>query len=160
MKFSISKEWSERAAKREEGHFIEAGILHPVHTPPDIRKLEKNQIFVFGSNLAGRHGKGAAKTAKMKFGAIQGVGEGLTGRCYALPTKDQRLRILPLWQIEIKIGHFLRFAMKNPQLQFLTTLVGCGLAGYHPDQIGTLFSKFNIPINVTLPIEFSKHIKS
>jgi hypothetical protein len=118
------------------------------------------KIFVFGSNLAGRHGKGAALFAKRHHGAINGIGEGFTGFAYAIPTKDGRTianlrdprNILPLEQIHRSIEHFKAQAALLPELQFQVTRIGCGLAGYKPEQIAPMFS--NSPPNVELPPEF------
>ena len=86
-------------------------------------------IFVFGSNLAGRHGKGAALHARQNCGAIYGQGEGLQGQSYAIPTKDARLRTLPLGIIAVHINNFILFARSRPDLEFEVTRIGCGLAG-------------------------------
>lgn len=97
------------------------------------------RVFVFGSNLAGRHGAGAARTARQIYGAVYGVGRGPTGRAYALPTKDEHLRPLPLSEIGFYAREFLRYALDHPELEFLVTRVGCGLAGYTDQQIAPLF---------------------
>lgn len=110
-------------------------------------------IFVFGSNLAGRHGKGAALWAKQNRGAIYGVGEGRMGQSYALPTKDFALRTLPLEYIErYSVANFLAYARIHAGETFQLTPVGCGLAGYTPDQIAPMFGR--APPNVLLPDEF------
>jgi hypothetical protein len=96
-------------------------------------------VFVFGSNLAGRHGKGAALWAKQHRGAIYGQGEGLQGNSYAIPTKDAKLRSLPLDEIANNICTFLEFALEHPELSFLVTPIGCGLAGYRQEQIKPYF---------------------
>lgn len=96
-------------------------------------------IYVFGSNLAGRHGKGAALYARQKHGAIYGQGVGLQGNAYAIPTKDEHLRVLPIERIKPYIDEFLVYAAANPNLQFFVTAVGCGLAGYQPSEIMPLF---------------------
>ncbi len=96
-------------------------------------------IFVFGSNTAGRHGKGAAATARDCFEAKYGVGEGMTGRSYAVPTKDAQLRSLRLRDVQTRIERFIEFARVNPQLTFIVTAIGCGLAGYSPTDIAPLF---------------------
>ncbi len=88
------------------------------------------RIFVFGSNLAGRHGKGAALHARQFYGARNGVGVGFVGRSYAIPTKDERIRTLPLNRIRPYVDAFLAFARDNPELEFNVTRIGCGLAGY------------------------------
>jgi hypothetical protein len=109
-------------------------------------------IFVFGSNEAGRHGKGAALTARQEYGAIYGQAEGLQGSSYAIPTKDARLRPLPLPAIATYVRRFLAFAQAHPELSFFVTAVGCGLAGYTPAQIAPLF--VGAPANCTLPEVF------
>jgi hypothetical protein len=124
------------------------------YTPDDIRTLKLNEVFVFGSNLAGRHGAGAAKLAMQKFGARYGVGRGLQGQSYALPTKDLEVNTMSLHDIGFEVEQFLRFADKNRHLKFYVTTIGCGLAGYTPSQIAPLFAKWCIPDNVVLPKEF------
>lgn len=114
------------------------------------------RIFVFGSNLAGRHGKGAALTAVKKYGANYGQGEGLQGRSYGIPTKDRNLKSLPLETIKIHVDTFVSFANDHPLLTFEVTKIGCGLAGYSPDQIGPMFK--NCPENVILPDEFLVYV--
>jgi hypothetical protein len=109
-------------------------------------------IFVFGSNLAGRHGAGAAKFALENHGAIYGQGIGLQGQSYGIPTKDENIQTLPLHRIQEYVQEFLSFASSRPDLYFNVTAVGCGLAGYTPDQIAPFFLKY--PKNVKLPMEF------
>lgn len=92
-------------------------------------------IFVFGSNLAGKHGKGAALEARLKYGAIYGQGEGLQGQSYAIPTKDERLKPRSLVQIADSIEQFKTFAREHPELQFQITPIGTGLAGYKREEI-------------------------
>lgn len=96
-------------------------------------------IFVFGSNLAGRHGAGAARTAAKYYGAQYGVGVGLTGNSYAIPTKGFAMEVLCPDQIERYVGDFIRFAEENPDLSFTVTRVGCGLAGNIPATIAPMF---------------------
>ena len=107
-------------------------------------------IFVFGSNLAGRHGKGAALYAKENRGAKYGVGEGLMGTCYALPTKgaDKNLTIRSLGDIERSVKLFLEVANKERDSIFMVTPFGTGLAGYTKKQIATIFKNRYIPPNV------------
>jgi hypothetical protein len=124
------------------------------YTPENITKLEPNEVFVFGSNLAGRHGAGAAKIAMQKFGARYGIGIGLQGNSYALPTKDLDIETMPLYDIGLEIERLLQFADKNRHLKFYVTKIGCGLAGYKVEQIAKLFAKWCIPSNVILPKEF------
>jgi hypothetical protein len=109
----------------------------------------ETMIFVFGSNLAGRHGKGAALDAKRLYGAKLGVGVGRTGNAYAIPTKDEKLRTLPLDVIEKHVSDFLVYAEANPTLHFKVTRVGCGLAGYTDDQIAPMFA--SATLNCILP---------
>ena len=106
-------------------------------------------IFVFGSNLAGRHGAGAALFARHNHGARYGQGIGLQGNSYAIPTKDHNLRTLPLITIKQHVDQFIQFAMQHSELQFELTRIGCGLAGYSDDQIAPLFA--NCPTNVIKP---------
>jgi hypothetical protein len=110
-------------------------------------------IFVFGSNLAGRHGKGAALYARQHFGAIYGQGEGLQGQSYAIPTKDEKLRVRGLSEIASSIRTFIDFANNNPELEFLITPVGCGLAGFEQSTIKPLFGE--LPVNCTFSKEWN-----
>ncbi len=123
-----------------------------------------NQIFVFGSNTAGVHGKGAARTAREFFGAQKGVAEGPTGQCYAIPTRiyigrdDEHWKVrfepVPLTDIMRSIFKFLEYAWEHPEQEFLVTKIGCGYAGYEANDIKELFKGSDIPPNVALPIEF------
>jgi lantibiotic modifying enzyme len=120
----------------------------------NIFSLEDNQIFVFGSNLSGRHGLGAAKTA-MKWGAKYGQAEGLQGQTYAIPTVNKLVtKKLPLHEIETYVNNFIEFAKDNPDKDFLVTQIGCGLAGYYPTEIAPFFKKAVGIKNIHLPIEF------
>ena len=110
------------------------------------------RIFTFGSNLAGRHGKGAAFTALREHGAVYGVGVGRTGNAYAIPTKGRKLEVLPLDMIEDYVTDFIEYAKAHPELQFQLTAIGCGLAGYRPEQIAPMFKA--APLNVEQPPEF------
>lgn len=112
-------------------------------------------IFVFGSNLKGAHGKGAALFARQNRGAIPGQGEGLQGQSYGIPTKDERIRTLPLWRIEWHVIRFLDFARNRPDLTFEVTPIGTGLAGYTHDEIAPLF--VGAPSNCLMPQEW-RHI--
>jgi len=112
-----------------------------------------NAVFVFGSNLAGRHGKGAALDARFKHGAQLGVGEGRTGNAYAIPTKDAQLRTRTIEDVHSSVETFKDYARANPGLVFQVTRVGCGLAGFTDDQIGPMFS--NAPDNCQLPDEWT-----
>lgn len=116
--------------------------------------MSDTRIFVFGSNLAGRHGKGAALTAAKEYGAVYGVGFGRTGGAYAIPTKGDNLRPLPLDHIRIYVSRFLLYARMNPELRFNVTRIGCGLAGYTDAQIGPMFT--GAPDNCDLPEGWGK----
>lgn len=113
-------------------------------------------IFVFGSNLAGRHGKGAALHAKQHYGAVYGVGFGRTGYAYAIPTKDRYLAVLPLPRIKLYVDDFIVYARQHPELTFMVTRIGCGLAGYRDDNIAPMF--VDAPTNCILPIEWKSEI--
>ena len=113
-----------------------------------------NNIFVFGSNLAGRHGKGAALYARNFHGAIYGQGEGRQGKSYALPTKDYSLKSLTLDAIESHIATFLIHAKNNPQDTFMLTPIGTGLAGYKIPEILALISKYQVTSNVLFTKEW------
>ncbi len=115
------------------------------------------QIFVFGSNLAGRHGKGAALFAREQRGAIYGCGVGPQGNAYAIPTKDHALKTLPLASIARYVAGFIAYARSHQALTFELTPIGCGLAGYTPDDIAPLFAK--APANVMLPPAFATALK-
>ena len=115
-------------------------------------------IFVFGSNLAGRHGKGAALYARTHHNAQYGVGIGLTGSAYAIPTKDHKLKTLPLPTIQSYVDQFLAFAKNSPHLTFTLTPIGCGLAGYRYPDIAPMF--LDSPPNVIVPEEFLQVIRT
>ena len=113
-------------------------------------------IFVFGSNLRGRHGLGAAKIAKELFNAEEGIPIGLTGNSYAIPTKDRFIRTLNISIIKAYIETFCNFTYNRPKLKFFVTAVGCGLAGYKSEQIAPFFKDAN-PENCSFP-DIWKHI--
>lgn len=114
-----------------------------------IAKLDKNQIFVFGSNLAGAHTGGAARQARESFGAEEGVGEGMTGRCYAFPTLDGRLNQRSNACIEKSVVRLYECCLGNPESEFLLTKVGCGIAGMDEEYMRSLFE--NPPKNLIPP---------
>jgi hypothetical protein len=111
-----------------------------------ITELKPGEVFVFGSNATGAHGAGAARTAYEKFGAVWGGGHGLHGQSYAIDTMSG----MPTMEDEVR--GFLEFAGRHPELTFLVTKVGCGIAGYTPDEVAPLFT--GSPANVVLPDEF------
>ena len=114
-----------------------------------ITTLQKNQVFVFGSNLAGFHGAGAARQAFEEFDAELGIGEGLVGNTYALPTLDRALQKRTDEDLTRSIQTFFAAALRNPDKQFLLTKVGCGIAGYDEHYIRAKFK--DAPANVILP---------
>ena len=114
-------------------------------------------IFVFGSNLAGRHGAGAAKAAAFRYGAQYGVGAGRTGQSYAIPTKGYQLEVLDLSLIALHIENFKKYAWEHMGETFFITRVGCGLAGYQDKDIAPLF--VGITDNVSLPVQWERYIK-
>jgi len=97
-------------------------------------------IFVFGSNLAGRHGAGAAATAKLMYGAKPGNGVGMAGRSYAIPTKSYAIKTLPLHVIQGFVTGFLEHARATPENLYVVTRIGCGLAGYKDSEIAPMFT--------------------
>lgn len=114
----------------------------------NISELGKDEVFVFGSNIQGMHGGGAAWYAHKHFGAEWGVGEGLTGRCYALPTMEGDA------SLHKAVDNFTDCAHQHPELTFLVTAVGCGIAGYRPDEVAPLFREAAELPNVYLPQVF------
>ena len=120
-------------------------------TPDWIEDLQEGQIFVFGSNESGHHDGGAAKLALEKFGAVYGQGRGLQGRSYAIPTMSGSLE-----NIAREVDEFLQFADCHPEMKFLVTRIGCGIAGWSAEEIAPLFARgYNLP-NIYLPAEFWK----
>jgi hypothetical protein len=144
----------ERKAYRSREHcatknYHEMSEFNHRITPEHITSLDKNEIFVFGSNLAGAHAGGAARFAVERFGAIMGQGVGLQGQSYAIPTMQGGVNtILPY------VEEFIRFADCHPELTFLVTRIGCGIAGFTPREIAPLFAgAVNVP-NIHLPKDF------
>lgn len=121
-------------------------------TPSEVRKLREGEIFVFGSNAHGMHGAGAARVAVEKFGAKMGKGEGLQGRSYAIPTMEG------LESLKAAVDRFAEYAKGHRDLEFFVTAVGCGIAGYTPEQVAPLFHEAAQLWNVYLPVSFWKVI--
>ena len=122
-------------------------------TPFHIDELEENEVFVFGSNIHGAHGGGAARFAYEHLGAQWGVGEGLTGKCYALPTMEGEE------SFRQAVERFLTCAKQHPQKTFLVTPVGCGIAGYTPQQVAPWFKEAIDIYNIYLPKSFWKVLR-
>ena len=115
-------------------------------TPERIESLQPNEIFVFGSNLEGMHGGGAAWTAYRKFGAIMGQGVGLQGQSYGIPTMQGGVETIKPY-----VDEFIDFAKAHPELTFLVTRIGCGIAGFRNEEISPLFEKAHDVENIVLP---------
>ena len=124
-------------------------------TPEDItlKDIGQDDIFVFGSNEAGIHGAGAAYFA-LSLGAEFGQGFGLMGNTFGIPTKDWLIRTLPLSCILFYVHRFIEFAIVNKDFRFYVTKIGCGLAGYTPEQIAPMFKTASNIDNIYLPSEF------
>lgn len=120
-------------------------------SPDFISDLKANEVFVFGSNLDGAHGAGAAKIARERFGAIWGQGIGLQGQSYGIPTMHGGIE-----EIKPYVDEFIEFARSRPELTFLVTRVGCGIAGVYDSEMAPLFAQaVSIP-NIHLPGSFWK----
>ena len=124
------------------------------YTSERIIRLEPNEIFVFGSNLAGAHGGGAARIALDCFGAVWGQGVGLQGQSYAIPTMQGGVETIKPY-----VDEFIDFARQHPELKFLVTRIGCGIAGFRDEEIAPLFTAAIEVKNVILPKEFVEAIK-
>lgn len=111
-------------------------------------------VFVFGSNLAGVHGAGSAAHALAHYGATRGQGIGISGDSYAIPTKDRNIRSMPLDEIKPYVADFITFAREHPERTFKVVAIGCGLAGFTPEQIVPMFA--DAPENCQLPPEFTQ----
>ena len=122
-------------------------------TQENIETLEAGEIFIFGSNLSGRHDAGAARKA-LEFGAVMGKGVGFKGRTYAIPTKDENIRTMSIEAIEPYVKQFIDYASKNQHLTFLVSKIGCGLANYSSEDIAPLFEDALLYPNIVLPEEF------
>ena len=122
-------------------------------TPNRITELSSSEVFVFGSNLQGYHGGGAARTAMDKFGAEWGVGVGPTGRCYAIPTMQGGVDTIRPY-----VDKFIAYAKQHPDQHFLVTRIGCGIAGFSPDEIAPLFADAAEVENISLPEDFWEEI--
>lgn len=118
-------------------------------TPDRISELKNSEIFVFGSNLAEAHGGGAARLAWQRFGAVWGQGVGLQGRSYAIPTMQGGVETIKPY-----VDDFIEFARQHPELRFLVTRIGCGIAGFRPEEIAPLFAEALEMENVILPEDF------
>lgn len=114
-------------------------------------------VWVFGSNLAGRHGAGAAKVAAQRFGAKYGTGIGASGDSYAIPTKDAQLRTMPIGAIARHVAAFLEYARAHPETPFYVTRVGCGLAGHSDRDMAALFH--GAPSNCNFASDWQQYLE-
>ena len=124
-------------------------ILRPDYTPERITELKADEVFVFGSNLAGMHGAGAAWLAFQKFGAVMGCGVGLRGQSYAIPTMQGGVETIKPY-----VDEFIAFAKSRPDLFFYVTRIGCGIAGFRDKEIAPLFFAAREIENICLPKSF------
>lgn len=124
------------------------------YTPENINSLDPNEVFVFGSNLTGHHGGGAARAALNKFGAIWGQGVGLQGQSYAIPTMQGGVETIKPY-----VDEFIKFAKTHPELKFYVTRIGCGIAGFKDEEIAPLFSEAVGEENIILPKSFAEIIE-
>lgn len=130
--------------------YNENALLFTMRTTPDrITELRPGEIFVFGSNLAGMHGGGAARLASLKFGAVWGQGVGLQGQSYAIPTMQGGVETIRPY-----VDEFIGFARQHPRMTFLVTEIGCGIAGFTPAEIAPLFEAARRVENIHLPARF------
>ena len=118
-------------------------------TPHRIDTLKENEVFVFGSNLAGMHGGGAARTARLHFGAVMGQGVGMQGQSYGIPTMQGGVETIRPY-----VNDFIAYALQHPDRQFLVTPIGCGIAGFDPEDIAPLFDEAKEVKNISLPESF------
>ena len=118
-------------------------------TPEYITELKENEIFVFGSNLQGMHSGGAARIAYEEFGAIWGKGVGLQGQSYGIPTMHGGVDVIKPY-----VDEFVNFAKSHPELKFLVTRIGCGIAGFTDEEIAPLFKDAIEIENIYLPKSF------
>ena len=126
----------------------------PDYTPDYITDLKPDEVFVFGSNLAGMYGGGAARVAFRQFGAVMGCGVGLRGQSYAIPTMQGGVETIKPY-----VDGFIAFAKSHPELFFYVTRIGCGIAGFKDKEIAPLFSAAMDVENVCLPESFVKSFK-
>lgn len=147
------RQWYMRYCEMEPVGLNKKATYSRRFTPERITELAENEIFVFGSNLAGAHGGGAALLAYRKFGAVWGEGVGLHGRTYAIPTMQGGVKTIKPY-----VDEFIRFAKEHPSLTFLVTRIGCGIAGFQDRDIAPLFKAAINVENIILPKGFVEYI--
>ena len=124
-------------------------------TPESITSLAPGEVFVFGSNLAGMHGGGAARVAMQRFGAVWGQGVGLQGQSYAIPTMQGGVETIKPY-----VDEFIAFVRSHPELRFYVTRIGCGIAGFQDCEIAPLFAEALGVANIVLPESFVAVLQS
>lgn len=130
-------------------------------TPENITQVVHKEVFVFGSNLSGVHGAGAARLAYEKFGAVWNNGVGIQGQSYAIPTKSFGIsRSLFVEEIRPYVEEFIKYATCHTGNTFFVSAIGCGLAGHTAEDIAPLFKKALELNNVFLPLRFHEILKS
>lgn len=132
-------------------------MTYHYHDESIVKSLPEDTIFVFGSNMAGTHAGGAAKTALLHFGAMKGVGRGWAGQSFAIPTMNEHLQQMPLSQIQHYVDDFKIYAKHHPKTKYFLTSVGCGVAGYKVEEIAPMFK--GISHNVIFPVSFRPFVE-
>ncbi len=146
---SFARKMFRSKSNRENRNYREMSEFSHRLTPDNIRSLGRNEIFVFGSNLTGAHGGGAARLAYERFGAIMGQGVGLQGQSYAIPTMQGGVNTIKPY-----VDEFIAFAKQHPEMTFLVTKIGCGIAGFKAAEIAPLFAGAVNVENIHLPQDF------
>lgn len=147
--FDVRDKWHDISVPFPEPYYYKEHYIRNWYTPHRITKLKKNQIFVFGSNIAGQHGGGAARFAMQNFGAVWGEGVGRTGQCYAIPTMHGGIDTIGPY-----VHDFISYAADHPELEFLVTPIGCGIASFSEDEMAILFLDALSYGNIVLPKKF------
>ena len=147
------RQWYDRYCEMKPIGLINILMYDRAYTPERISELKENEIFVFGSNLAGTHGGGAARLAYKRFGAVWGEGVGMHGQTYAIPTMQGGVETIKPY-----VDAFIRFAKAHSRLTFLVTRIGCGIAGFRDEEIAPLFTDAINVENIILPKEFVENI--
>ena len=163
IRYQLNEEMSEDGEVEQASEVRPTNVISRKTYSGMIQSLTPNQVFVFGSNTQGRHGKGAALTAKNKFGAIYGQAEGPQGQSYAIITKDLTKRTHPSRtpeQIKEQIHNLYEYARENPDKEFLVAYSGTGknLNAYSNQEMANMFGSEEIPNNIVFEEEFDKLI--
>ncbi len=132
-------------------------MTYQYHDESIVTELPEDTVFVFGSNMAGQHGSGAARVASQHFGAVEGVGRGWAGQSFAIPTLNEHIQQMPLSQIEHYVEDFKIYAKNHPKMKYFVTALGCGIAGYKVSEIAPLFK--GIYHNVIFPESFKPYVE-